>query len=194
LQFGCTNIKTSARPYIYTSPDLAMTSRGFTLAEVLLSVALTASTLLGLVSLLAGALHSVSASTDITMTTQIARNLLSHIQSSDWQLGDDYVSEPRPDQFYYFDDQGMVLPDMNSIHTQYTARIRWQNGGASLPGALSHLQLDSPTNPFSRRFTIQIAAGPAKDLSFFDDPARRSEIHTVHSVHTSRMPVLTSVP
>ena len=171
-----------------------MKSRGFTLAEVLLSVALTATTLLGLVSLLAEGLQSVGTSADTTLRTQIARSLLTQIQSSEWQLGTGYVpsSGLAADQFFYFDDQGMPVQDSGSPRAQYTARVTWGTSGVALPGSLTHLQIATPGNPFARPFSIQIAVGSAKDSRVFEDPDKAHLFHTLHSVHTTRMPILTS--
>jgi uncharacterized protein (TIGR02598 family) len=145
---------------------------------------------------MAEGLQSVRTSGDITMRTQITRTLLAEIQSSDWQLGPGYT-EPEAsvqlsDSIAFFDDQGIRLTNGNDPRLSYTARVTWQPGGVLLPGALHHLKPGSLRNPFSRKVTIRIASGPVRDSAFFDDPDVRHLIHTVHSVHTSRMP--TAIP
>lgn len=174
----------------------AVTGGGFTLAEVILSVGLAATALLSLVSLVAEGLTSVSHAAATTTSAQIARALTAGIQSADWQIGPDNAATALPaslaDQLLYFDDQGTRLTSRNDPRVLHTAKVVWEPGGVQLPGALTHLDLTSRQNPFSRRVSIHIASGPPRDNAFFNDPANMRMIHTTQTVLTSRMPPLVS--
>ena len=183
---------------IITFPQfhIAVSHRGFTLAEVILSAGLAATALLSLVSLMAEGLASVSHSAATTTSALIARALTAEIQSADWQIGPNYAATMLPailtDQLYFFDDQGTRLASGNDPGVHYTAKIEWEPGGVLLPGALVHLDSASPRNPFSRRVSIHIASGTPRDSAFFDEAANTRFIQTSHTVLTSRMPPLFS--
>ncbi len=163
--------------------------RAFTLVEVLLAMTLAGTTLLALVSLLSTALETVREAGQITITSQIARNLSARLQQMSWQVsltGESVTPPGWNEEVRRFDPQGSELTSGRDDLTAYAALVTLEPLGTILPGG--------QVNPFSCSLRVEVAEGPARPRSWFQGRQNQSRIATLRTVITSRAPVLEPLP
>lgn len=176
-------------PLTSSHPCPRAKNRAFTLVEVLLAMTLAGTVLLAMVSLLNTALETVRDAGRVTISSQIARHLSARLQQAPWSVSPTGELEMPPawnDQVRHFDQQGAELRHGGDERAAYSALVTLEPLGTALPGG--------PPNPFSRALRVEVADGPARTRSWFQDRGNASRIETLRTVITPRAPIHEPVP
>jgi uncharacterized protein (TIGR02598 family) len=129
----------------------AAVKAGFSLIEVMLAVALAASTLLALVALMGQGMDLLRDATHTSLASQITRSVATRLQQASWTVAADgsvVLPASLATGSYFFDAKGLESGSATAPQTTYEARVQWLPAGLSLPG--------SRQNPWLRQVTIQV--------------------------------------
>lgn len=142
-----------------------MGRQGFSLVEVVMSVAIAALGIITVLGLIPGSLASMREAGDITARTRIIATISSEIQSSNWgQLngdtwtGIDILSQAN----WHFDDQANPLKKGSSdldMRQVYLARIRLSDRRVQISG-------QAAPNPDLLNMMVDIAVNPDPNFGF----------------------------
>jgi uncharacterized protein (TIGR02598 family) len=139
--------------------------QGFSLVEVVMSVAIAALGIITVLGLIPGSLASMREAGDITARTRIIASISSEIQSSNWgQLNGDTWSgmTTLSQDNWYFDDQANPLKKGSSdldMRQVYVARIRQSNRRVQISG-------QAAPNPDLLNLMVDIAVNPDPNFGF----------------------------
>lgn len=172
-------------------PIPTISSRGFSLVEVTIAMAIAAIGILSVIGLIPQGMDTMRKATDQAIEGRIHQQILSELQMADFDALDTaYVGSGGPLQFYY-DDQGEEVGDSASgtirdgaIHV-YTARVSVPKatggtlpqsvGGASYNGFSFEGPGSTEKNVYARPILVEVAAvgNLGKDFDFDEDENRR---------------------
>lgn len=136
--------------------------RGFSLAEVLLAIAITAFALLALIGVLPEGLRSLQSAQRHEAEARIIQHLSAKYQSKPWS---DFAQLSTSQDITDFDANGTFL-DKGGRDVVYRARVEVMNG--------TELPNETSASPYLKRIRIRIVAQTGANASF-EDPNRYHE-------------------
>ncbi|MEZ5429776.1 MAG: Verru_Chthon cassette protein B [Verrucomicrobiales bacterium] len=129
-------------------------SKGFTLIEVTLAIAITAIALVGLMGLLPQGLKTLEAAGERAIEARIHQDILSEIMLTSWEKGKGGTPIDLLDgEIRRYDDQGIQLTDADNDKAIFTAKINILKKGSQLPvsvGGGASAGVNIPGMPSSR--------------------------------------------
>jgi len=178
-------------------PIPTISSRGFSLVEVTIAMAIAAIGILSVIGLIPQGMDTMRKATDQAIEGRIHQQILSEVQMADYDALDTaFLGSGGPLEIYY-DDQGEEIGDSLAGNTiggtsipVYTARITIPKvglgsaptslGGASFPGF--SFGGGGEINPYTRLVVVEVAAVGNKGKDFnFGDSENRKMISTYQS-------------
>ena len=98
---------------------LSLSSRGFTLAEVMIAMGIVASVMVGLLGMIPLGVRSVREATNLTISGRIAQEVISDIQQANWS---DVLTSYNGKTFY-FDSEGFKMRNAGKEKPSFEARV-----------------------------------------------------------------------
>lgn len=132
---------------------------GFTLVEMVLALGLASTALLALVSLLVSGLASVAESSEMRMSSMIARTVGARVRQTEWEL-DSTMRVVVPKSLrggrLLFDEHGVELSAEEEDGAAYEVMVEWEERAVVLPGATGAANVGGAGNPFNRMVLIRV--------------------------------------
>ncbi len=168
-------------------------SRGFTLIEVTIALAITAVALVTLMGMIPQGLQTMREAADQAIEARIHQQILSELQltpySSKTGSSDDSPLNDFDGQERYYDSQGIELLDFQAgkFEHVYTARIHLpENSGGTMPESVggesyNGVKLpgsDEPGTEFLRVVVVEITSLPYVDPFDWENENNQRHIHT----------------
>lgn len=150
-------------------------AKGFSLAEVILAVGITAIGITSLVGLVPTGLDSLRQSAERVAKTKIIQAVVADYQMGDW--GQRAAGQMLQDREYTFDEQGMPVPK-NDTWRHYTvkAKVEHTTGTGDSTNGVQILG-DTTNNRYLHRLTIRITDEKDADAAFADASGTRYSTH-----------------
>lgn len=152
-------------------------AKGFSLAEVILAVGITAIGITSLVGLVPSGLDSLRQSAERVAKAKIIQAVVADYQMGDWGQRD--AGQMLQDRQYTFDEQGLPVATTDPWR-HYTVQATIQRNPGSTGNANNGVQMlgDSTNNRYLHRLIIRITDAKDADSAFADASGTK---YTTHS-------------
>ena len=138
------------------SHPLKRQQSGFSLIEIALTIGIIGITIVPIIGILSVSSRANFKSDTLAIGASIAGDLFSQAQQASFEQVNRWETNP-PD--FYFDNEGLALPDQESDKASFTARL-----------VIQPTELDSgAVNEFMKRVTVWISAFPGESSDRIDE-------------------------
>jgi uncharacterized protein (TIGR02598 family) len=148
-------------------------SRGFSLVEIALAVAIAAVGLVAILGLIPQGLEMSRRTANLAAESRILQQITGEIQAEDWSKQTMLFPVGSPPNRYY-DDQGTPILSNDKMRLAYVARVEVPTPDVKMPGSA-----DANPHQFLRRLVVKIAFRADDNFKFDESNSKHYQIHNL---------------